>query len=234
MQRSILSLVLLAGVPAAVLVGCSTAPKTASGQNELQRDSDRALQQAVAQDPTLRPVLDRSAGYAVFPTVGEGGFIVGGGYGKGALYEHGQFTGFADITSISGGLKIGGEKFSQLIVFETQEPLSSFKNGQFTVSADAKAVALHSGAAANAPFDKNIQIYTWSQSGLMADASVGGQSFRFTPADVAAQAASDRLSPSEKDYSGYKEYKEVRPAGSRLHSDVEVIPNRDVNVDVNP
>ena len=29
----------------------------------------------------------KSYGYAVFPTIGKGGFVVGGGYGQGRVYE---------------------------------------------------------------------------------------------------------------------------------------------------
>lgn len=242
MHRSILSLALLAGVPAVALVGCSTAPESTAGQHDLQREADRSLDQALAVDPTLRPVIQRSAGYAVFPTVGEGGFIIGGGYGKGALYERGQFVGFVDITSVSGGLKIGGQSYSQMIVFETPGPLANFKNGDFTLSADAKAVAVTSGAAANAQFKDNILVYIWDQSGLMADASVGGQTYRFTPADDAAQAAggwydSQQTEHRQAEYQGYKD-QDARQAGEKLdntHRDVDVdvdMDKPDVDVDV--
>ena len=37
--------------------------------------------------------FSRSAGYAVFPTIGKGGIGIGGAYGKGSVYAHGKRTG---------------------------------------------------------------------------------------------------------------------------------------------
>jgi hypothetical protein len=54
----------------------------------------------------------RSYGYAVFPTVGEGGLGVGGAFGKGRVYEKGM----AVFTIAKGGLMyaatIAGQRFS--------------------------------------------------------------------------------------------------------------------------
>jgi lipid-binding SYLF domain-containing protein len=178
-----------AGLPFVLTAGCSTAPETHAEQQNLDSSAVSSLRLAMDADPTLRPVLDRAAGYAVFPAAGEGGLIVGGGYGRGALFEHGQISGYCDMTSGSVGAKIGGQKFSEIIAFQTPETLNKFKNGEFTVSADASAVAIKSGAAANAQFKDNVAVFVYDQKGLMADASVGGQSFRFTPLSTAQQAA---------------------------------------------
>ncbi len=190
MRSSILSLTLLAGVPAVAIVGCSNAPQTMAGQQELDNSAQRALGEALRRDPSLRQKLDNAAGYAVFPTVGEGGFIIGGGYGKGVLYEQHQPVGYCDITNLSAGAKIGGQSYSQIIIFETQKPLADFKNGRFSFAADASAVALREGAAASTQFKENVAVFVYDQGGLMADASIGGETFRFTPLEVAQQAAS--------------------------------------------
>jgi lipid-binding SYLF domain-containing protein len=149
-----------------------------------------ALREAYRRDPTLQQTLERSAGYAVFPTVGAGGLIIGGGYGKGVVYEKGQIVGYCDMSSVSAGAKIGGKEYSEIIAFETSRPLAQFKNGQFSFGGDASAVALRGGSAASTQFNDNVAVFVYDQGGLMADASLGGQSFRFTPTDIAQQAAS--------------------------------------------
>ena len=58
------------------LSACSTAPKSAEGKAELRRTSADALSAAQANDPTLREVIRKSAGYAVFPSVGKGAIYV--------------------------------------------------------------------------------------------------------------------------------------------------------------
>ena len=124
-----------------------------------------------------------------FPTVGEGGLVIGGGYGKGVLYEKGQAVGYCDITNLSAGAKIGGQEYSQIIAFETPAPLADFKNGRFTFGADASAVALRDGAAAKTQFRDNVAVFVYDQGGLMADASIGGETFRFTGMETAQKAA---------------------------------------------
>lgn len=184
----------LAGIPVGGIVGCSTAPETRSERMDLKAEADRAVAQAHRTDPTLRDFMARSAGYAVFPEAGKGGLIVGGGYGKGVLYERGVVTGYCDITQATIGAQAGGQKFTEIVVFETPEAINRFKNNQFTLNAQATAVALASGAAANADYSDNVAVFVTGQEGLMAEASVGGQQFRFTPASTP----------------------EVRPAGERL------------------
>lgn len=132
-------------------------------------------------DPTLKPVIDRSLAYAVFPDAGKGGFIVGGGYGSGVLYEHGVITGYCAISEGEVGLLIGGQSFSQLLVFTTSQALSDFKDGKFALKADASAVALKAGAAGKSVSTTGVDVYIYSSSGLMADASVGGETITFTP-----------------------------------------------------
>lgn len=159
---------------------------------DIKSSAQSKLAEATSADPTLRPVLNDSAGYAVFPEAGRGGLVVGGGYGKGVLYERGQIVGYCDMTLASAGAEIGGKSFVEIIVFKTPSALQDFKNGQFTLRGDTSAVALTSGAAANTQFQNGTAIYVLSQSGLMADASIGAQSFRYTPAETAEPAAAHK------------------------------------------
>jgi lipid-binding SYLF domain-containing protein len=52
--------------------------------------------------------FDRSHGYAVFPTVGKGGLIIGGAHGTGRVYQNGQYVGDTSMTQVSVGLQVGG------------------------------------------------------------------------------------------------------------------------------
>ena len=38
------------------------------------------------QAPTTQPFFQKAYGYAIFPTVGKGGIVVGGAYGEGRVY----------------------------------------------------------------------------------------------------------------------------------------------------
>jgi lipid-binding SYLF domain-containing protein len=61
--------------------------------------------------------FSKSYGYAVFPTVGEAGFIVGGAHGKGRVYVKGHLVGDTTMTQVSAGFQAGGKAYSQIIFF---------------------------------------------------------------------------------------------------------------------
>ena len=132
-------------------------------------------------DPSLATALQKAAGYAVFPSVGKGAVGVGGAYGKGVLYQNGVPVGYCDLTQASIGIALGGQTFTQIIAFENPDALNRFKSGQFAFDAKATAVALKSGAAANAKFENGVAVFIMSETGLMAEASVGGQKFSYQP-----------------------------------------------------
>ncbi len=178
MKKLMAALVAAAGL---AMVGCSTEPKTEAEKSTLTSESSAAMQSFKNADSSLQSLLDRSIGYAVFPSVGKGGFIVGGAYGRGEVFEKGRRIGFADLTKGSVGLQAGAQTFDELIVFMTQEQMDKFKAGKFSLSADASAVAIKSGAAAASDYSKGVIIFTQTKGGLMAEASVGGQGFSFKP-----------------------------------------------------
>ena len=188
----------------ALTAGCSTVPKGEKARSELQTDADRTLAELKQADPSLASVLDGSEGYAVFPAIGKGGFIVGGGYGRGTLYEDGKMVGYTDMKHGAVGALIGGQSFAELIVFQTQEALSSFKSGNFSFGATANAVALDKGAAAATSFKDGVAVFTRPNKGLMAEASLSGQKFTYVPLSEAGEmpapaepeVASERQAPT--------------------------------------
>lgn len=173
------SCVLLCALGVLALGACSTAPKSAEGKSDIRKQADKALSQAKATDPTLRPVFNSAAGYAVFPSVGKGAAGVGGAYGKGVLYEQGRAVGYCDLSQATIGLQLGGQAYTEIIAFETQEAVDTFKQGNFAFDAQVTAVALKSGAGANAKYTNGVAVFTMDEAGLMYEASVGGQKFTY-------------------------------------------------------
>jgi lipid-binding SYLF domain-containing protein len=154
------------------------------------------------QSPAVRPFFDSSYGYAVFPTVGKGGFIIGAAYGKGKVYHGGYATGTASITKLTVGFQAGGQVFSEIIFFEDKRAYDEFTSGSFEFDTNASAVAVTAGAQAQAGsmgasagasagpatgaqadihYYKGMAIFVHAKGGLMLEASVGGQRFDFEP-----------------------------------------------------
>jgi len=138
-------------------------------------------------------------GYAVFPTIGKGGFVVGGAYGKGRVYEGGNAIGEASMVQLSVGFQLGGQAYSEMIFFEDQRALKEFRNGNLEFGADADVVAITAAANAQAStaglsagvsggkkdattvgkYNKGMATFTIAKGGLMYDASIAGQSFGY-------------------------------------------------------
>jgi lipid-binding SYLF domain-containing protein len=161
------------------LSACTTAPKSTEGKMSLRRSSADALSQAQQNDPTLRNVVQKSSGYAVFPEVGKGAVGIGGAYGRGDVYQNGAVVGYCDMTQGTIGVQLGGQAYTEILVFENPAAVERFKDGNFRFDAQATAVAIKSGAGANAKFVNGVAVFTMDEAGLMFEASIGGQKFSY-------------------------------------------------------
>lgn len=170
-------------IAAALFIGgCSSpTPKQPADQATLSSETRASLDAFKNEDSSLQGLLDKSVGYAVFPDVGKAGFAVGGSYGKGEVFENGMRVGFADITQATFGLQIGAQTFGELILFLRPDDLKKFKANDFELTANASAVVIKSGAAATTDTSKGVVVFVRAKGGAMAEASIGGQRFRFQP-----------------------------------------------------
>src|SRR5205823_5983244 len=117
-------------------------------------------------------------------SVGKGGLIVGGAYGRGAVYEHNNPVGYAELQQGTVGAQIGGQSYRELIVFQNAAAFDRFTSGKLEFSANASAVAIKTGVAAAARYEDGVAIFVDAVSGLMAEASIGGQRFVYHPYDT--------------------------------------------------
>jgi lipid-binding SYLF domain-containing protein len=168
---------------AALAFSISAAVGTAQAATDstLVADAQGTLATFQKTDPGLRSFTERSAAYVVFPSVIKGGVGIGGAHGSGVLFENGRPTGRSSLSQVSVGAQLGGQEYAEVIFFETPQALAGFKRGEFAFSAQATAVALKSGAAANAKFKDGVAVFTSAKGGLMFEASLGGQKFKFEP-----------------------------------------------------
>ena len=147
--------------------------------------------------------FNSSYGYAVFPSVGKGGLVVGAAHGDGRVYEKGKYIGNTAMTQVSVGFQAGGEAFRQIIFFENKAALDQFTTGNFEFGADVNAVAIKSGASGSVgttgatgtassgggkdagtagKYYKGMAVFTMVKGGAMVQATVGGQKFSYKPA----------------------------------------------------
>jgi lipid-binding SYLF domain-containing protein len=144
--------------------------------------------------------FQNSYAYAVFPTIGEGGLVVGGAHGDGRVYVHGRLRGDTSMSQVSVGFLAGGKAFSQVIFFQDKRALDEYESGHFQFGADASVVAITAGASAGAgttgaaagasagendattagSYEKGMVVFTVAKGGAMFDVSVDGQKFSYS------------------------------------------------------
>jgi lipid-binding SYLF domain-containing protein len=149
--------------------------------DEMELDVAKAILAIKRVDPGIQSFFDNAAGYAVFPSVGKGGLVVGGAYGKGLVIVDDQVIGNTSMTQGTIGLQIGGQKYAQFIFFKDDVAIGHFQRGNFEFGAQASAVAITKGASADASYDGGVAIFTHAGGGLMLEGSVGGQKFTYEP-----------------------------------------------------
>ncbi|HEU5220255.1 MAG TPA: lipid-binding SYLF domain-containing protein [Gemmatimonadales bacterium] len=130
-------------------------------------------------DPGMEKVLADAAGYAVFPSVGKAAVGVGGAHGKGVVYEHGKRIGRSTLSQLTVGLQLGGQEYSEVVIFKDQAALDNFKRGKLKLNAQASAIAVKERASVDLAYRDGVAIVTMAKGGLMYEASVGGQKFSF-------------------------------------------------------
>ena len=150
---------------------------------------------------------DDAYGYAVFPSIGKGGIGIGGAHGKGEVFVGGKKVGKTKMSQITYGLQLGGQVYSQMIFFRDERAFDDFTSGNFEFGAQATAVALTAGAQASTSsggggntssgtdadsskvnaddkqYDKRsgMATFTIAKGGLMYEATLGGQKFKYEP-----------------------------------------------------
>jgi lipid-binding SYLF domain-containing protein len=164
-----------------VLVGAFAT--TADEEKSMGQQVKDSIQLFKKDSTNVAKLFDTSYAYAVLPSVGKGGAGIGGAHGEGQVFEKGKLIGTCEMTQFTIGLELGGQKFDEVIFFESKDALDPFRGGEWGMSAGVNAVAAASSASADAKYKNGVMVFTISKGGLMVEASVGGQKFKFTPLD---------------------------------------------------
>lgn len=164
---------------AGLMVACAGTREPSA--DSLVSDARATVDRFVDRDPDLQDWVDNGHGYAVFPQVGKGGFIGGGAFGRGIVFERGEAIGRTSVKQVTLGAQIGGQSYSMIIFFQDQTALRTYQREQFEFSAQATAVAATSGAATSTSYERGVAVFILAGGGLMAEATIGAQQFTYEP-----------------------------------------------------
>ncbi len=180
--------------------GCADAPKTSAERENLTSDAQASLRSLERDHPGLAATVDAAAGYAIFPSVAKGGLVVEAACGQGTVYEPrpvrrlrprgpGQHRRRRRRRGLRASCWCSRPRPPP---WPTSRPTTCTR-----FDATASAVALKAGASADAKFMNDVAAFKKSNSGLMLDASIGGQQFTFTR-DAAAGPATEPANPLDR------------------------------------
>ena len=148
-----------------------------SQENDVDKASE-TIEDFKKEDPDIGKLFESAYGYAVLPGIGKGGIGIGGAGGKGTVFKGGEPVADVKMSQVTIGLQLGGQKYAEVIFFENEAAYTRFVEKDFEFAAQVSAVALASGASADAKFKDGMLVFTQALGGLMYEASIGGQRFK--------------------------------------------------------
>jgi len=150
-----------------------------SKDQKIVNDAKQAKADFISADGLMNNLFKNAYAYVILPNVGKGGMGIGGAAGNGAVFQNGSVIGMAKMTQVTIGFQWGGQAYREVIFFETKADLDRFRENRLELSAQASAVAVTAGASANAKYKNGVMIFTQTKGGLMYEASIGGQKFKY-------------------------------------------------------
>jgi lipid-binding SYLF domain-containing protein len=154
------------------------APAWAETAAEIDAGVEAARDACAANVAGCEAAAEKAQGMLVFPKVTKGAIGIGGSYGEGALIVDDKPAGYYSTAAASIGLQLGGETFSQIIMFMTPAALEGFRNSSgWEAGANAKVTMVDQGKAADIRSiiaDNPVIAFVFGQQGLMGDLSVEG------------------------------------------------------------
>ena len=176
-----LAVVLLSGATMFAASGCSTAPSVGD-RAAFVEESAAATSWFKTNVNGLDGQIASSAGYIVFPSIGQWGMLWSGGkFGRGVLCKaDGTQIGWAAINTLSLGLQVGVQGFKMFIVLQNNDALLRFQENRFSGGVMG-TIVLGKGEGALAPFESGVALYQGANTGLMAGVNVGLDRLRYEP-----------------------------------------------------
>lgn len=178
LSRRGFTLGVLAGAP--LLAGCGNGVGSNRGQ-EIDARVDATMNYLYSTYPATREIANKATGMLVMPLVTEGGFIFGGGYGRGALRVGGATVDYYSATKGSVGLQIGAQQFAHVLFFMTEESLGRFRRASgWVAGADVEYVFSDQGGnlrADTVTTTAPVVAVVFGQAGALLGVSLEGMKY---------------------------------------------------------
>lgn len=139
------------------------------------------LNEMYSQFPNTVEIANKAAGMLVMPLLTEAGFVVGGGYGQGALRINGVTVDYYSAIKGSAGFQIGAQQYAHVLFFMTQDALNEFRQSSgWSAGADLEYVVSDQGdslAADTNTLRSPVLAAVFGRAGLRVGATLEGTKY---------------------------------------------------------
>ena len=165
----------IAGAFSAISVDRAVAASTAQ---ELNRDANEALQNLYRTNPTAKEISRHAKAILVFPSIVKAGFVFGGAYGEGVLFDHGRGDDYYNSFTGSWGLQAGAQSYGYVVFLMTPKAIDYIhKSDGWEIGVGPTVVIVDAGAAKNlstSTLKDDAYAFIFDQKGLMAGIALEG------------------------------------------------------------
>jgi lipid-binding SYLF domain-containing protein len=163
---------------AAIALSLIAAGPAAAHSSELTADGEYALQKLYASQPIAQEIARNAKAILVFPNIVRAGFVFGGSYGEGVLFQPDQTSQHYNSLSGSWGLQAGVQSYGYALFLMSDRALEYLdKSDGWELGVGPTIVLVDAGAAKNlttTTLNEDVYAFTFNQTGLMAGLAIEG------------------------------------------------------------
>ena len=165
-------------IAAAVFLASAVPATAADSAADIERESRAAMEKLYRTVPAAKLLGENAKSVLVFPDIVKGGLIIGGQYGKGALFEKGEVKGFYSTAAVSYGLQAGVQTFGYALLFMNEAALKYLdKSEGWELGVGPTLVVVDEGVAKNLTTTTardDVYAFVFGQEGLMVGLGIQG------------------------------------------------------------
>jgi lipid-binding SYLF domain-containing protein len=174
-------LVCVAAIFAVTACTSSDSSDKSAKRAEINNAADAAWSELLAGNPAAKELSNDAKGVAIFPDIIKGGLIVGGETGDGVLRVGGETDAYYNVSSASIGIQIGGQSYSQVLMFLTDEALANFRGSSgWEAGVDGTVAVIDKGASGDldtSNISDPVVAFIFGEEGLMGGVSIEGSKY---------------------------------------------------------
>jgi lipid-binding SYLF domain-containing protein len=150
----------------------------AATPDDLNRDSDQALQQLYRTHPAAAALAKSARAVLIFPNIVKAGLVFGAAYGEGELKQGPKIDGYYNSFTGSWGLQAGAQSYGYAVFLMTDNAINYIHQTHgWEIGVGPTVVIVDEGMAKNlstSTLKGDAYAFIFDQQGLMAGVSIEG------------------------------------------------------------